>query len=58
MIAKRKKNVVEPMRFVACLAGYEDFNYVPQMTYGTWFARSKDDYKTLKEWKKQRLKKG
>jgi len=57
MIAKKKrKEVVETTRFVACLPGYEDFNYKPTMYVHSWFGKkSSTDYKTEKQWKRQRL---
>jgi hypothetical protein len=53
---KRKNEIVEVTKFVACLAGYEDFDYKPQSFIHTWFGKkSVNDYKTEKEWKKQKL---
>jgi predicted glycosyltransferase involved in capsule biosynthesis len=53
---KRKENTVEVTKFVACLPGYEDFNYKPVNYIHSWFRKkSANDYKTEKEWKKQKL---
>jgi hypothetical protein len=53
---KRKENTVEVTKFVACLAGYEDFNYKPMSYIHSWFGKkSANDYNTEKEWKKKRL---
>ena len=56
MIARRKKDVIETSKFVACLPGYEDFNYKPVTYIHSWFGKkSKEDYKTERQWKKERL---
>ena len=53
---KRKNEIVEVTKFVACLAGYEDFDYKPKSFIHSWFGKkSANDYKTEKEWKKQKL---
>lgn len=53
---KRKKEVVEVTKFVACLPGYEDFNYKPITYIHSWFGKkSVNDYKTEKEWKRKKL---
>ena len=53
---RRNKEVIEVTRFVACLQGYEDFNYKPKNFIHSWFGKkSANDYKTEKEWKKQKL---
>lgn len=61
MIAKRKrtKEIIEVTKFVACLPGYEDFDYRPATYIHSWFGKkSSTDYKTEKEWKRQRLTTG
>jgi len=59
MISKRKKETIEVTKFVACLPGYEDFEYKPMNYIHSWFGKkSSNDYKTEKEWKRQRLTKG
>lgn len=56
MITRRKKEVVEVTKFVACLAGYENFDYKPVTYIHSWFGKkSKEDYKTERQWKKERL---
>ena len=56
---KRKTEIVEVTRFVACLQGYEDFNYKPKSFIHSWFGKkSMNDYKTEREWKKKRLTTG
>lgn len=56
---KRKTEIVEVTRFVACLQGYEDFNYKPKSFIHSIFGKkSSTDYKTEKEWKKKRLTTG
>jgi len=53
---KRKNEVVEVTKFVACLPGYEDFNYKPKSFIHSFFGKkSSTDYKTLEQWKKQKL---
>lgn len=53
---RRNKEVIEVTRFVACLQGYEDFNYKPKSFIHSIFGKkSKTDYYTEQEWKKQRL---
>ena len=53
---KRKNEIVEVTRFVACLQGYEDFDYKPKLFIHSIFGKkSSTDYKTEQEWKKQRL---
>ena len=59
MEKKRRKEVIEVTKFVACLAGYEDFNYKPKSFIHTVFGKkSKTDYDTEKQWKRQRLTTG
>lgn len=53
---RRNKEVIEVTRFVACLQGYEDFNYKPKSFIHSIFGKkSSTDYKTEKEWKRKRL---
>jgi predicted glycosyltransferase involved in capsule biosynthesis len=56
MIARRKRETIEITKFVACLPGYEDFDYKPVTYIHSWFGKkSKEDYKTERQWKKERL---
>ena len=56
---RRNKEVIEVTKFVACLQGYEDFNYKPKSFIHSIFRKkSSTDYKTEKEWKKKRLTTG
>jgi len=53
---RKKKESIEVSKFVACLPGYEDFNYKPATFIHSWFGKkSANDYKTEKEWKRKRL---
>ena len=56
---KRKNEIVEVTRFVACLQGYEDFDYKPKLFIHSIFGKkSSTDYKTEQEWKRKRLTTG
>lgn len=56
MNKKKRKEVIEVTKFVASLPGYEDFNYKPKLFIHSIFGKkSSTDYKTEKQWKKQRL---
>ena len=55
-LKRKNKEVIEVTKFVACLSGYEDFDYKPQSFIHTVFGKkSSTDYKTEKEWKRKRL---
>jgi len=55
---KKKKEVIEVTKFVACLPGYEDFDYKPLMFIHSYFGKkSSTDYKTEQQWKEKRLTK-
>ena len=59
MEKKRRNEIVEVTKFVACLQGYEDFDYKPKSFIHSIFGKkSITDYKTEAQWKKQRLTTG